>query len=196
MSGLWLVSYVALWILVVVLAVIVLGLVRQLGLIHLRIGEEESGLLKTQEGLELGVSAPDFEATDIVGQTKISLAGLRKRPSILVFVSQSCPACQELMPHITEFQKSQNGNVDLILFNRAPIQNSLELVKNYGLTFPVIADDTGVIFKKYEIQATPFVYHVDKSGVVKQRGVVNSSEGLEALLNNNSSSETTAALPI
>ena len=37
MSGIWLISYIALWVLVIALAAVVLGLVRQLGLIHLRL---------------------------------------------------------------------------------------------------------------------------------------------------------------
>jgi len=96
MSGLWLVSYIALWLLVIALTLIVLGLVRQLGLIHLRLGPEQN-VLTTKEGLELGSPAPDFRATDIVQGKEITLADLKGRQSVLVFVSPSCSPCLELM---------------------------------------------------------------------------------------------------
>jgi hypothetical protein len=48
MNGIWLISYISLWILVVVLAIIVLGLVRQLGMIYLRLGPEQNLLATTE----------------------------------------------------------------------------------------------------------------------------------------------------
>lgn len=89
MSGLWLISYVALWVLVILQTIIVLGLVRQLGILQIRLGPEYN-LLATREGLELGFPAPDFHATDVTHRREISLTDLKGRPAVFVFISPSC----------------------------------------------------------------------------------------------------------
>lgn len=121
MTGLWLISYITLWLLVIMLTVIVLGLVHQLGVIHVRLGPEED-LITTQEGLELGTTAPDFRGMDVLHGREISLADLRGRASVFVFISPGCRPCQELMPHLVSFQRVQDGKINLILFNQANVQ--------------------------------------------------------------------------
>jgi methylamine dehydrogenase accessory protein MauD len=186
---------VALWVLVVVLTIIVLGLVRQLGLIHLRLGPDGSRVLGTHEGLELGTLAPDFTATDIVHQTEITLTRLKMQTSILVFASQSCSACLKLMPHIAKFHRSQNGKIQIVLFNQDDIERSLELAQSFELDIPIIADSNGTIAKEYQVRATPFAYRLDKKGYVLRRGIVNDLEGLIELLEDAPSSEITVELP-
>jgi methylamine dehydrogenase accessory protein MauD len=181
MSGLWLLSYIALWVLVILLVVIVLGIVRQLGVIHIRLGLDEN-LLSTREGLEIGAVAPDFRAADVMRNREISLAELKGRSSIFVFVSPDCQPCQELMPHLTLFNKSRNGKVNLVLFSQSDPQTSLELTKAHKLSVPVISDPEGGFLKLYQVRATPFAYRLDANGTVRRRGVVNNLEALEELL--------------
>ncbi len=194
MSGTWLASYVALWVLVVLLTVVVLGLVRQLGLIHLRLGPE-SDLLATTEGLELGSMAPDFRAADVVHGKELTLSDLKGRPNVLVFIAPTCGPCRELMPHVVNFQRSRDGKANVVLFNQSDPQISLELARAYKLPMPVLPDPEGVISKSYQVRATPFGYGLDKNGVVRRRGVVNNLEGLEALLKDASPSEPKVELP-
>lgn len=181
MSGLWLISYVALWILVILLTVIVLGLVRQLGVIYVRLGSEEN-LLSTREGLDIGTIAPDFRASDVAHNREISLADLKGRSCIFVFVSPDCQPCRELMPHLTSFHKSRNGKVNLVLFSQSDPQASLELANAHKLSIPVISDPEGGFLKLYHVRATPFAYHLDADGIVQRRGIVNNLEALEDLL--------------
>jgi len=182
MSGLWLISYVALWILVVLLTVIVLGLVRQLGVIYVRLGPEEN-LLSTREGLDTGTMAPDFRTADVMHDREIKLADLKGRSSIFVFISPDCQPCRELMPHLASFHKSRNGKVNLVLFSQSDRQASLELAKVHKLSIPVISDPEGGFLKIYQVRATPFAYRLDADSVVQRRGIVNNLEALEELLN-------------
>lgn len=194
MNGLWLASYVALWIVVAILSVIVLGLVRQLGLIHLRLGPEQN-LWTTREGLEIGSAAPGFRAMDVLHGEELTLQNLKGKPSVLVFLSPTCGPCVELMPHIRDFQKSKSGRVSLVLLSQASPQSSREFAITHQLNVPVISDADGEIFKTYQAPATPFAYRLDKEGVVRRRGVVNTFEALEALLDDASSSEPMIQLP-
>lgn len=59
MAGPWLISYLALWVLVLLLVVIVLGVVRQLGLVYARIGTDDA-MLTTSGALLPGTPVPFF----------------------------------------------------------------------------------------------------------------------------------------
>ena len=61
MSGVWLASYVVLWLLVLVLAFLLAGALRQLGLLQLRLGDDPGALI-TDTGLERGPTRSDFTA--------------------------------------------------------------------------------------------------------------------------------------
>ena len=53
MSGVWLASYVVLWLVVLVLAFLLAGALRQLGLLQLRLGDDPGALI-TDTGLKRG----------------------------------------------------------------------------------------------------------------------------------------------
>jgi methylamine dehydrogenase accessory protein MauD len=194
MSGIWLISYIALWILVVAMAIIVLGLVRQLGVIHLRLGPEDN-LLVTRDGLELGSISPNFHATDVMSRKNITLEDLQGRQSVLIFVSPSCSPCQELLVDIKYFQKSKNGKINIIVISQSDFQTSMALAREHKLKIPVIADSEGLISNLYQVRATPFAYRLDEECVVQRRGIVNNMDGLESLLEEASPDEIAVKLP-
>jgi len=191
MNGMWLISYIALWLLVVLLTIIVLGLVRQLGLINLRLGPEHSILTPT-EGLEIGSQAPEFQATDVVNKVNFNLTSLKGRPSLLIFVSPTCRPCLELMPHIANFWQSRHKKLNVVLFSQASDGANLNLV---NVPIPVLSDPEGTITKVYQVRATPFAYRLDDLGLVRRRGIVNKFEDLESLLEDVPITETMVELP-
>jgi thiol-disulfide isomerase/thioredoxin len=96
-GGIWIVSYFVLWALVVVLAVAVVALLRQIGVLHARISPV--GTHFAGEGPEVGSSAP------AVG-IEWSAASL----TTLLFTSATCVVCRELKPSISSL-KSQYRDV-------------------------------------------------------------------------------------
>jgi hypothetical protein len=64
--GIWLVSYVVLWLLVLALAFVGLAILRQLGLVYARAGGS-LGALQTSEGLPLGSTIPATDVLDVQG---------------------------------------------------------------------------------------------------------------------------------
>ncbi|MDQ3005065.1 MAG: TlpA family protein disulfide reductase [Chloroflexota bacterium] len=139
--------------------------------------------MNTREGLDIGTVAPDFRTADVMHNREITLAALKGRSSIFVFISPDCQPCRELMPHLASFHKSRNGKVNLVLFSQSDPQASLELTKEHKLSIPVISDPEGGFLKLYQVRATPFAYHLDADSIVHRRGVVNNLEALEELLN-------------
>jgi methylamine dehydrogenase accessory protein MauD len=194
MNGIWLISYISLWILVVVLTIIVLGLVRQLGIIYLRLGPEQN-LLATTEGLELGKPLPEFEANEFTHNRIFTAKDLEGRQSILVFVSPSCSPCKELMPHLIEFQKSWDGKINIVLFCQGEARPGIEFFSSYDLHSYLIIDQEGKLSETFHVRATPYAYSLDKDGIVQKRGIVNNRSGLEELLDKFSPSQETVDLP-
>lgn len=195
MNGFWLISYVALWALVIALAIVVLGLVRQLGVIHLRLGPD-GNVTTTTEGLALGSAAPDFRATDVIRKQEVTLAGVRRRPTIMVFVSPWCRPCLELIPHLIKFYRHWSKQVNLVVVSQASAEDTAELAATHKLPMVVVADAAKTISEAYLVRATPFAYRLDKDGKVQRRGIVNDLDALEALLEDVSPSELTIELPL
>ena len=89
MSGVWLASYVVLWLLVLVLGFLLAGALRQLGLLQLRLGDDPGALI-TDTGLERGVDAPDFTGVDSESGELVTLSELPAAPRMIVFASPGC----------------------------------------------------------------------------------------------------------
>jgi Thioredoxin len=93
MSGAWIVSYVLLWIAVILLGIAVLALLRQVGVLHARIAP--MGTHFAGEGPEVGSLAPD-----------VGFDWTRAPLSLVVFTSATCTICRELKPSIDAMRKS------------------------------------------------------------------------------------------
>lgn len=180
MSGIWLVSYVALWVLVILLAIVVLGLVRQLGVIYLRLGPDSA--VTTSEGLEINSPAPEFQSEDVISGRRVTLTDLKQRPSLLIFISPTCGPCAKLMPHVADLMRVRNSAANIVLISQSTEQETLSLIRSHKLKGPVLADADKSLSTIYRVPATPFAYRVDQSGIVKRRGIPNTLEHLEEML--------------
>jgi thiol-disulfide isomerase/thioredoxin len=92
MSGIWLVSYVALWILVALLVFAVVVLLRQIGVLHARLAP--MGTHFAGEGLEVGVVAPSLGFD--YGRSVLTL---------IAFTSPSCQICAALKPSLVALRR-------------------------------------------------------------------------------------------
>lgn len=87
-GGLWIASYVTLWVAVVVLALAVVVLLRHIGTLHARI--QPVGVHGAGEGLEPGDLAPAVDGADFAG-TPLTL---------VAFTAPACPLCEALLPSL------------------------------------------------------------------------------------------------
>lgn len=92
MAGPWLVAFIALWLLVAVLAVAVVALLRQIGVLHQRLAP--MGVHFASEGPELDRRAP------AVG-IDWSISSL----TVMLFTSPTCVLCRELKPSLDAFRR-------------------------------------------------------------------------------------------
>jgi thiol-disulfide isomerase/thioredoxin len=93
-GSVWIASYVLLWIAVVVLGFSVVALLRQVGVLHLRVAP--MGVHFAGEGPELDQPAPEIDLTTY-DQADVTL---------LAFTSPSCEICESLKPDLARLDRA------------------------------------------------------------------------------------------
>jgi methylamine dehydrogenase accessory protein MauD len=175
MSGPFYVSYVFLWLLVLLQTVVLIIIVRQLGLIHLRLGPQGAGALP--EGPEVNAPAPEFRGIDVLGRGTAS-PWLDGRRSLLVFMSLGCSECVSLVPSLRALRRSEGKDPEIIVFSNEQGERNVDYAQKSRCPV-VIAKE---IFDDYSVESTPYAIAVDQHGIVRAKGVVNHVEHLESLL--------------
>jgi methylamine dehydrogenase accessory protein MauD len=180
MSGVWLASYVVLWLLVLVLAFLLAGALRQLGLLQLRLGDDPGALI-TDTGLERGTIAPDFTAVESENGELVTLSKLKPVARLIVFASPGCLSCRELMPGLNEVRKTR-PEFDFLVICRGDVESCQAFGRMNRLEAPMVVDTNGQIEKDYLVTLTPFAYLLDHERNVVIRGIANDWRQLESLL--------------
>jgi hypothetical protein len=153
MSGWWAVAFVVQWLVVVALGVVVVALARQVGTLHLRLGPR-GALEVDDEGPPIG-EAPPPRPADLDGGGRTMLGGPGS-PRLVLFVSPTCPICEEVRPSVPAAASSA------------------------GLVAQLVRDPEAE--RWWNVPGTPFAVVIDGSGVVRAKGTVNNLEQLEGLV--------------
>ena len=175
MSGWWAASYVALWILVGLLCVVVVALARQIGTLHLRLGPR-GALEMDDEGPALGEGRPPIEAKDLDGN-RVTVGG-EGAAQFLLFVSPGCMVCEQVMPSVGAVAEA-TGKRPLVLAELDEAETRLAF-QHKRTAVPIVASVDS--FKTYEVPGTPYVVVLDVHGVVQAKGTVNNLEQMEGLI--------------
>ena len=173
------VSNVLLWVLVLALAAVVLALVRQIGVLHERIGP--AGALLLKRGLKVGQPVPALALTDLNGRSvTIGTSSESARSTLLVFLSPTCPICKLLLPVLKSSRASESAWLELILASDGAEDEHRRFVAANGLEeIPyVLSAELGM---RFQVERLPFAAVIDEGGVLRARGLINSREHLESL---------------
>lgn len=181
MNDAWAVSFVVLWLVVLMLAFLLAGALREIGLLRLRVGDDPGALI-TDSGLERGTTAPDFEAVDPDSGSMVRFSDLPSVARALVFVSPSCVACRTLVPHLNEVMKTRGSEFDFAVVCSGDVEACASFARTNRLDALVLVDRTGDVQEKFAVTLTPFAYLLDHEGRVVIRGVANNWSQLDALL--------------
>ncbi len=179
MTDALLVSNIALWAVVLILAVVVLLLVRQIGVLYERIAP--IGALVTPRGPTLGAAAPVITADEIAGGTRV-VGGARAdgRSTLLFFLSPTCPVCKELLPSLRSVAHAERGWLDVVLASDGPRADHERFIRSERLEeFPyVVSTALGLA---YQVAQLPYAALIDGAGLLRAKGLVNTREHLESL---------------
>jgi peroxiredoxin len=119
--------------------------------------------------LTAGKTAPDFTLPAMDG-TKFSLRGaLARGPVVVAFFKISCPVCQYAFPFLERIYKAYgNQNVTIVGISQNEKRDTAAFVKEYGITFPVLLDDTNSypVSNAYGLTNVPTVLWIAQDGEV------------------------------
>ena len=171
------VAVIVLSVVVAVLVVVVLALARQIGVLHTRLAP--AGALMNTAGPEIGNAAPQVVAQDIDGN-RIALGGPGVQPLLLLFVSPSCPVCKELVPVAKSLAKREKLRL-VFASDGGEAERHHAYIERMQITeYPyVVSAEVGMRFAADKL---PYAALVDREGILRSRGLVNSREHLESLV--------------
>ncbi len=179
MGSALLVSNVVLWLLVAALAVTVLALARQVGILHERIAP--AGALMVSGGPKVGESAPVIQVTDVQGvDVAIGAPSLDDKSTLVFFLSPTCPVCKTLLPALKSARKSEGSWLDILLASDGDAADQQSFINEQDLSefTYVLSTDLGVT---YQVGKLPYAVLVDEAGIIRSKGLVNSREHIESL---------------
>jgi peroxiredoxin len=192
-NGAWLASYVVMWVLLLVVGFLVLGLLRQVGLLNERLVKTDQSRVA---GLDPGATAPLFHAIGLNGR-EISLGGLmdQEKTVLLVFASPRCGPCVQMASVFEAFyQRVSDRGWEVLMVGVGTGRAGVEAyARDTGVHFPLIAQERDEISLPYKFAGSPFAF-VLHGGIVKARRKVEDEQQFAVLLREGGFSSTGNAL--
>lgn len=129
---------------------------------------ESSGAVKE------GNPVPAVEVSTLDGEV-VNLRDYQGKKVILNFWATWCPPCIAEMPHMQDYYENEAGdqNVEILAVNLTSKDNGMDkiesFVDDYGLTFPVLLDETGALGDEFQAFTIPTTYLIDEEGVIQRK---------------------------
>jgi methylamine dehydrogenase accessory protein MauD len=161
-----------------VLAIVVFGLARQVGVLHERVAP--MGAMTSDHGPAVGEAAPRLTAATLSGE-RLEIGGpsLCGRSRLLLFVAPTCPVCKKLLPIARSFASAER--LEVVLVGDGDVAEQRAMVRQFALEqLPyVVSPQLGLAF---QVGKLPYAILIDADGVVRAKGLVNTREQLESLV--------------
>jgi methylamine dehydrogenase accessory protein MauD len=160
--------------LIILNAIATVALIRQVGLLHLRIRPVPA--LITEEGPRIG----DYMVFD---QKPWELNGVAASADrfLLAFVSPTCRLCTSLMVGLRSLASRRSNETETILVTDVHARRAEEYLRSHRADhLPFISDEGSS--KRNNVPGTPYVAVIDRTGRVLSAGGVNTLEQIEYLL--------------
>ncbi|MEP1385518.1 MAG: methylamine dehydrogenase [Paraglaciecola sp.] len=182
MTSLLIISNILLWVTVLIFAVIIFALIRQIGVLYERIAP--AGALSVNQQLKVGQIAPELDVINQLTQQSLHIAGKssQRKSQLLFFVSPTCPVCKSLIPIAKSISKDEQSWVDLIFASdgeESVISSFIEQQKLEQANFV----NSELLGKTYGVAKLPYAVLIDEDGTLQAMGIVNSREHIESLFN-------------
>ena len=120
--------------------------------------------------LTTGTPAPDFTLPTIDGKQFSLRDALTRGPAVVAFFKISCPVCQYALPFLERIYKAYgNKNVTLVGISQNGKKDTAGFIKEYGLTFPVLLDDTNTypVSNAYSLTNVPTIFWIARDGEIE-----------------------------
>jgi methylamine dehydrogenase accessory protein MauD len=176
-----LISSLALWVVILLLAFLLLGALRAVALLRWRLDQLEATTPRRlgRSGLRVGKKAPEF-TLPAVPSGEVTLHHYANRKALLVFMQPGCGPCHQITPELNRLQDA--GDVQVLVIHNGDSEAVQGWIKQVRPRFPVALQERFSLSKRYEVFATPFAFLIDERGVIAARGIVSTKQYLGFVL--------------
>ena len=175
------ISNIILWVIVVALTILLFAVTRQVGILHERVAP--AGALQPTSGPKIGEITEEIKTSSLQGSSVI-LGGTQEeeKASLVLFISPTCPVCKELVPTAKSLAKAELNQIRLFF---ASDGEDLKQHKNYIHDleiedYPYLVSEALGMY--YQVSKLPFAVLIDGNGILRSKGLVNTREHLESLI--------------
>jgi cytochrome c biogenesis protein CcmG, thiol:disulfide interchange protein DsbE len=130
-----------------------------------------------------GFLAPDFALKTSTGET-VRLSDLRGQAVLVNLWATWCPPCRAEMQSIEKMYQQYKDDDFTVLAVNMTYQDDpaavMPFIREQGLTFPVLLDETAKMANAYQLRSLPSSYFIRRDGVINE--VVIGGPMSEALL--------------
>ena len=175
------ISNIILWVIVVALTILLFAVTRQVGILHERVAP--AGALQPTSGPKIGEITEEIKTSSLQGSSVV-LGGTQEeeKASLVLFISPTCPVCKELVPTAKSLAKAEINQIRLFF---ASDGEDLKQHKNYIHDleiedYPYLVSEALGMY--YQVSKLPFAVLIDGNGILRSKGLVNTREHLESLI--------------
>lgn len=184
MDFIFVISYVALWGVVILLAGIILNLIKRLTAVNaFMYNSLPKDLPLSHEGIEVGEHFYSLSAQDIAGR-EVSWTSSQTKGSIVIFTSSFCSTCKSVYPVLQDITQ-KNASYQFVLVIEGEEDYARHMQQEYNLTNPVISM-LPENFQALKLPATPFSYIMDNEMKVQYKGITGTEMAFRMLIDKGS----------
>ena len=124
--------------------------------------------------LETGTTAPDFTLPTMDGKQFSLREALARGSVVAAFFKISCPTCQYAFPFLQRLYEAHgNTHITIVGVSQNEKKDTAAFIKQYGLTFPVLLDNTSTyeVSNAYGITNVPTIFWIAQDGEIEVSSV-------------------------
>jgi peroxiredoxin len=99
---------------------------------------------------------------------------LARGPAVVAFFKISCPTCQYASPFLQRLYEAHgNKHVTIVGISQNEKKDTAAFIKQYGLTFPILLDDTTTytVSNAYGLTNVPTIFWIAQDGDIEVSSV-------------------------
>jgi len=176
-----LISSIIQWVIILILSVMLFALTRQVGILHERVAP--AGALQPTSGPKVGEITEKIRVTSLDGnEFDIGGSGDGQNIKFILFISPTCPVCKELVPTAISLIGSEAQRMELFFASDGEnMQQHKSYVTDLEITdYPYFVSER--LGLAYQVSKLPFAVLIDGDGVLRSKGLVNTREHMESLI--------------
>jgi peroxiredoxin len=124
--------------------------------------------------LNPGTTAPDFTLPAMDGKEFSLREALARGPVLAAFFKVSCPVCQYAFPFLQRIYDAHgNKSVAIVGISQNSRRDTAAFTKEYGLTFPILLDDTSSypVSNAYGLTNVPTTFWIGQDAEIEVSSV-------------------------